>query len=72
MGDETKTAAILQLGVLLVTLPQAAEALSVGRTTLYELVNTGRLATVRVGRRRLVPASALVALVDELQRQDVA
>lgn len=72
MGDQTKNAAVVQLAALLVTMPQAAEALSVGRTTVYELVRAGRLATVRVGRRRLVPVAALVALVDELQRQDVA
>lgn len=54
---------------LLVTLPEAAALLAVGRTKLYELVSDGRLPTVRLGRRRLVPASALVALVEELQRE---
>lgn len=39
--------------------PEAAEALGIGRSTAFELVASGALASVRVGRRRLVPVSAL-------------
>lgn len=69
--DTTTDPPTQPLRPLLVPLPEAGQVLGVGRTTVYELVRDGRLATVRLGRRRLVPASALVALVEELQRQAV-
>ncbi len=34
----------------------------VGRTTIYALLSSGRLRSVKVGRRRLIPSSALSAL----------
>jgi excisionase family DNA binding protein len=37
----------------------AAAALGIGRTALYAEINSGRVRSVRVGRRRLVPASAI-------------
>lgn len=35
-----------------------------GRSTLYQLMASGRLRSVRVGGRRLIPADALRALVE--------
>ena len=41
---------------LLLTVEQAAEQLGMGRTTLYSLISSGRVESVRVGRlRRLRP-----------------
>lgn len=37
-----------------------------GRTTLYGLMADGRLRSVKVGRRRLVPAEAIDSLVASL------
>ena len=39
--------------------PEAARALSVSRDTIYQLIRSGRLRTIKVGRRRLVPAMSL-------------
>jgi excisionase family DNA binding protein len=39
--------------------PEAAEALGIGDTLAWRLVQTGELRTVKLGRRRLVPRSAL-------------
>jgi excisionase family DNA binding protein len=36
-----------------------ADRLGVSRGTLFTLLNTGKLAYVRIGRRRLVPAEAI-------------
>ena len=38
---------------------EAAEALSLGRTLVYELIKDGRLRTFHVGTRRLISADAL-------------
>lgn len=42
---------------------EACKATSWGRTTLYNHMATGRLRTVRIGGRRLIPAEALHALI---------
>jgi excisionase family DNA binding protein len=43
----------------LLALPDAADALCIGRSMLYGEIAAGRLRTIRVGRRRLVPSSAV-------------
>lgn len=50
--------------ILLVSIPDAATALSVGRTTVYELMRSGQLDTCKMGRRRLITAESLRRLVD--------
>lgn len=48
--------------------PELGEALGVGRNTAYGLVNSGRIRSVRVGRRILVPTSA----VDEFLENELS
>jgi excisionase family DNA binding protein len=45
---------------------EAAEALRLSRSIVYELIRSGRLRTVKVGSRRLVPVEALSEYVAEL------
>jgi excisionase family DNA binding protein len=52
---------------LLLTVEQAARRLNVGRSTLYALLQTGRLESVTVGRLRRVPAEALSEFVESLR-----
>lgn len=49
----------------LLTVDEAAEALSIGRTRLYAEITSGRVRSIRVGRRRLIPASAIAELAAE-------
>jgi excisionase family DNA binding protein len=49
---------------LLLTIPQAALVLAVGRTTVYELIGDGELEAVHIGRSVRVPADALRSFVD--------
>lgn len=49
---------------LLVSVREASRALSIGRDATYELVRTGRLRSIAVGRRRLVPVAELSAFVE--------
>ena len=49
---------------------EACHASSLGRTTLYKAIATGRLRSVRVGGRTIIPAEALIALIAEEARDD--
>ena len=47
---------------------EAACAIGLGRSTLYEMMKAGTLRFVKIGNRRLIPADALRALLEpELQ-----
>ena len=45
---------------------EAADQLSVGRTTIYGLIERGELKTVKIGRRALVTRESLEAYVARL------
>ena len=45
---------------------EAAMALRLSRSAVYELIRSGRLRTVKAGRRRLVPVEALTEFVVDL------
>lgn len=47
-------------------IPEAAQAIGVGRTTLYAEIAAGRIATVTIGRRRLITRAALEAYLASL------
>ena len=51
---------------VLLTVEDAAERLSIGRTTMYGLIKAGQITSVRVGRLRRVPADALTAYTARL------
>lgn len=46
------------------TIPEACEATGLGRTKLYEEMDSGRVETTTVGRRRLVLVRSLLHLID--------
>lgn len=54
---------------LMLRLPEASSVSGLSRTKLYELMASGELESVKVGRRRLVPAEALAAYVERLRTQ---
>jgi excisionase family DNA binding protein len=43
----------------LLSVDQAAQALGIGRTALYSEIGAGRIRSIKVGRRRLIPSSAI-------------
>jgi excisionase family DNA binding protein len=49
---------------LVYSVAEAGELLGISRAFAYELVARGDLPVIRLGRRRLVPKVALVALVE--------
>ncbi|HVM22775.1 MAG TPA: helix-turn-helix domain-containing protein [Sphingomicrobium sp.] len=46
----------------LLSISETADALSIGRSKTYDLINEGKLLTVTIGRRRLVRADSVEAL----------
>ncbi len=52
---------------LLLTAEEAAQVLGIGRTKVYELLAAGRLASVKIGTCRRVPADALRLYVASLR-----
>lgn len=53
---------------LLLTVVEAARLLGVGRSTAYELLATGELESVHIGRSRRVPVFAVENFVESLRR----
>jgi excisionase family DNA binding protein len=49
----------------LLSVDAAAERLAISRTSAYGLIRSGKLRTLAVGSRRLVPASAIDELIGE-------
>ena len=50
---------------LVLTIAEAAEVLGISRAFAYELAARGELPVIRLGRRRLVPRKALLAMLGE-------
>ncbi|WP_433051132.1 helix-turn-helix domain-containing protein [Dactylosporangium sp. CS-033363] len=51
---------------------EAAELLSVSRDTVYVLMRSGRLRSVKLGRARLIPISAIEELLSASEQEDAA
>lgn len=49
----------------LLSVDGTAGALGVGRATVYELIRTNELPSVRIGRRRLVPRDLIIEWIHE-------
>jgi excisionase family DNA binding protein len=56
---------------VLLTPTEAARALGIGRSKLYELLQTGVLESVHIGACRRIPTEAVLALVARLRGGDV-
>jgi excisionase family DNA binding protein len=47
---------------------EAADALNIGRSKAYELINGGALETAKIGQRRVVRIESVTAYADSLKR----
>lgn len=52
---------------MLYRVDEAAELLALSRTTVYELVASGQLVSLKIGKARRIPASALEAFIAAAQ-----
>ncbi|HJT55259.1 MAG TPA: helix-turn-helix domain-containing protein [Ktedonobacteraceae bacterium] len=57
---------------LLLRVPEVAKSLGLGRTKVYELIATGELPVIRVGRAVRVSVTALQKWVDERDKQSLS
>ncbi|WP_428934495.1 helix-turn-helix domain-containing protein [Streptomyces sp. ACT015] len=56
----------------LFTAPQVMERLQLGRSAVYDLLRTGQLASITLGRARRIPAHALTDFIRTRLEQDAA
>ena len=63
---------VIQAPRVMLSLDQAAKCLSVGRSTMYELMNSGEIESVHIGRLHRVPADCLHEFVERCRRQQGA
>ena len=54
---------------LLYRVPEAARVLSLSRSVIFELIRSGRLRSVKEGRTRLIPASAIRDYIATLEKE---
>ena len=64
--EEVRSVPVHETSTRLLSMTEAADALGVGRASLYQLFGTDGLRSIKVGRRRLVPATAIQEFI---QRQ---
>jgi excisionase family DNA binding protein len=50
---------------LLLSVDEARRSLGIGRTTLYAEMDAGRIRTIKVGARRMIPVSALNDFIEQ-------
>ena len=62
----------MENSVLLLTVKESARRLSLARSTLYELVLTRQIESVKIGRSRRIPLDALTDYIDRLRREQGA
>jgi excisionase family DNA binding protein len=54
----------------LLTVSEACTRLRISKWTLYELIRKRQLETIRIGRRRLIPAISIAMLLERLLREE--
>ncbi|WP_433512911.1 helix-turn-helix domain-containing protein [Nonomuraea sp. CA-143628] len=57
---------------LLLTVPEAAEALAISRSKLYQLIASGTVASLRIDGSRRIPVSALTDYITHLATKEAA
>ena len=49
---------------LVMCVPQLAKLLGIGRNAAYEIVNSGRIRSVKIGRTIRIPKSAVIEFIE--------
>jgi excisionase family DNA binding protein len=51
---------------------ETMQATGLGRTTIFNLIDTGELESIKVGRRRIIPVEAIREFFEAQRRQQAA
>lgn len=57
----------MELTKINLSIPDAVRASGIGRTTLFALIGSGELESIKIGRRRYVPVKALTDYLERLR-----
>lgn len=60
------------LNPLTIPIPEACRLIGIGRSKFYELVASGEIPAVRLGRRTLIPLDALRAFIEAKAKDGIA
>ncbi len=55
------------MNTLAISIADAVKVLGLGRTSIYKLINEGRLETATIGRRRLIKTASIQRLLEDAQ-----
>jgi len=69
MARKRKTTIIVPVEPMLLTIPQTAQSMSLGRTKVYDLINNAGLPTIKLGSSIRVPLSSLKQWLEQRERQ---
>jgi len=50
---------------------RAMQILDIGRTTMYALLRSGEIESIKVGRARIIPASALQEFIERKRQEQL-
>lgn len=53
----------------MLTVPEACERLRISKWTLYRLIQSGRLTSVKIGSRRLISVSSIAKFIEQLESE---
>ncbi len=53
----------------MLTVAEACAQLRISKWTLYRLMQSGQLASVKIGSRRLIPMRAITKFIDQLEKE---
>ncbi|MFD0519020.1 helix-turn-helix domain-containing protein [Paractinoplanes durhamensis] len=63
-SDQQHASAGIPIEAMVLTVEETADVLKVGRTTVYDLIKSGRLDSIMIGRLRRVRYSDVMAFLD--------
>jgi excisionase family DNA binding protein len=63
---------VMESKPILVSVADAAQLLSIGRTAVWELVRKQKIKSVKIGRTRRVPIAAIQDYIQRLLDEDAA
>ena len=55
----------MEIERIAVSVNEARRAIGLSRTSMYQAIRTGRIPSIRIGRRILIPVSSLAHLLDQ-------